>query len=259
MRNITRFALSVATLAALTFVAAKASAVPLTLTIDPSVSSLTLDGQLSGFTFLEQAAGSKTTSYTGTITVDVDNPLAPTTISILSGVIDANVNGSWLPKLGGSTGDTDADPTPPAEGDYGLKAQLFNQDAAFAAARGLVFDISSGPEAVVGGMFNSTESLAVVSGVFDSWVTPVVGGGGGNDDLTGDLYLRDATLPTQSSYVISGKTATLTIPIRAKLVDDDDFTAFSGTLVATATIPEPSTLMLLGTVVMGAMVVRRRK
>lgn len=240
-----------------------ASAVPLVMTIDQSASSLTLNGQLGTFPFLEQAPGSKTTSYTGTITVDANNLVSPSTISILSAVADADVNGVWLPKLGGSTGPTDANPFPAAPGDYGVKAQFAGNDAAFAAARGVVLDIASGPEAVGGGgLFNSSETVAVLAGVFDSWVHPQLGGGGGQDNTAGDIYPRDATMPTMSSYVVSGGIATLTIPIRA-LRDEDptdpDFTSFTGTLVATAAIPEPSSIVLLGTAITAVLAARRRR
>lgn len=260
MRHNMRLAASTATLLVVAiFASSDVVAVPLVMTIDRDASSLTLNGKLSGFDFLEQAAGSMTTNYTGSITVDVDDFFSPTTISILSANADAEVNGVWLPKLGGSTGSSDANPTPPADGDYGIKAQLFGQDAAFAAARDLVFDITSGPENVAGGMFTSSETLTVVTGFFDSWVTPQVGGGGGHDDVSGDIYLRDPASPTQSSYSVLGNTATLTIPVRGLLVDDGDFTSFTGTLVATAQVPEPSTLILVMGAIVGALSLRRRK
>lgn len=257
-----RFTTSLATaLAASILAVGGAYAAPLLMTIDHNASSLTLNGKLSGFTFVEQSPGSKTTKYTGTITVDLDNKLAPSTLSILSAAADADVNGSWLPKLGGQNPSaTDPDPTPAAVADYGIKAQFGANDAAYAAVRGLVLNVTSGAEAVGGGgLFNSSETLTVLSGLFDSWVTPLLGGGGGQSDSTGDVYPRDATLPTQSSYVVVGNLATLTIPVNAKRIDDGDFTSFTGTLVATAIVPEPSTFLLLGMATMCAAGVRRRK
>ena len=41
---------------------------------------------------------SNQTTFQGTITVDVDNLLAPTSIQVLSADMPADVNGSWLPE-----------------------------------------------------------------------------------------------------------------------------------------------------------------
>ncbi|MFO0792234.1 MAG: PEP-CTERM sorting domain-containing protein [Pirellulales bacterium] len=237
-----------------------ATAAPLVMTINHDASSLTLDGQLSGFVFLDQAAGSRTTKYTGSITVDVDNLLSPSTISILSASADADVNGTWLPKLGGQVPSNSPTVQPPAPADYGVKAQFNGNDAAFAAGRGLVLNLSSGAEAVGGGgSFNSSETMTVSAGLFESWITPLLGGGGGSDDITGDIYPRDAATPTMSSYVVAGNTATLTIPIRARRTDGTSFTLFTGTLVATAVVPEPATILLVGAALVASLGIRRRK
>ena len=55
-------------------------------------------------------------------------------ISILSAAADADVNGTWLPLLGGQVPANSPTLAPPAPGDYGLKAQFMGNDAAFAAA-----------------------------------------------------------------------------------------------------------------------------
>ena len=74
MNRFVRLKTSIASmLAASTLLVAGATGAPLVMTIDQNASSLTLNGQLSVFALLEQAPGSKTTSYTGSITVDVDD------------------------------------------------------------------------------------------------------------------------------------------------------------------------------------------
>src|ERR1700748_2666472 len=75
-------------------------------TIDPTQSSLTLSGSAVTFTFTQQAAGSLTTVYNGTIQVTQ----TPGTIQFTGqSLITAQTNGSWKPLAGGGNGSAPAD------------------------------------------------------------------------------------------------------------------------------------------------------
>jgi hypothetical protein len=100
------------------WIAADAAAVQVTLNLVQSQSHLTLNGSYAGYEFAAQddpeffttfdpgntitdydpSQFSNRTNLVGTITVDVDNPLAPTTIQIVSANMDAQATGEWLPE-----------------------------------------------------------------------------------------------------------------------------------------------------------------
>ena len=68
-----------------------ANGFPLTLSLDSSTSSLTLSGDASGISLEEQGSGSLVTSYFGSVSVEVDNPTAPTSIQFLNAAAAANI------------------------------------------------------------------------------------------------------------------------------------------------------------------------
>jgi len=235
-----------------TILAQYASAVPIVFTIDPSLSSITLTGTFSGIPLMEQGMGSTVTSYSGTITVDLDDPLAPGTIEPLSSSAVAAVSGMWLPESGG--GPSAGDPGTAEDANYGLFLDAGALGVAFAAARDIVFDISGPVEAVAAGSFASSQTFTTSSGIFDV-NAPAVFGGPSSDDLTGDSRLNGAAA---SSYSVSGTTATLTIPV--DMEDMGDLSVFfDGVIVATATVPEPSGMMLGLTLAVGALTFSRRR
>jgi hypothetical protein len=102
------------------WMAGNASAVQVTLNLVQPQSFLTVDGSYAGYDFYAQddpafptfpasdpentvtdydpAQPSNRTTLTGSITVDVDNVLAPNTIQILSAYMHATATGEWLPK-----------------------------------------------------------------------------------------------------------------------------------------------------------------
>ncbi|MCA9187979.1 MAG: hypothetical protein R3E01_06610 [Pirellulaceae bacterium] len=219
--------------------AGRVSAEQVTLQWDPALSSITLDGLFNGLSLTEQGAGSKTAFFSGNILVDADNLLAPSSITLLGGPATASVTGSWLPEAGG--GPAAGDPGANQDANYGLQLNGGALGNAYAAVRGLVYDITSGTEAVAGGSFASTQSLTVTSGFFDTNLPPAFASPPNRDDLTGDVIVNASA--AMSTYSVSGNVATLTIPI--EISDPGSLTInYTGRLVATGTVPEPATGLL---------------
>ena len=100
---------SIALLAFSAFSVHNASAITITLNLEKPLSSMTLTGFFAGNPFLAQdgqagttdydpASPSLKTTYQGTITVDVDNLLAPTSIKLINSTANADPSGKWLPE-----------------------------------------------------------------------------------------------------------------------------------------------------------------
>src|ERR1041384_8264275 len=126
-------------------ITASSSASSVTYTIDPTQSSLSATGTLSGNIPSSQTFGSNLTTYNGTISAD----RTATSIQFTFGsFIDADRQPSkQQPDIGGEAGS--------AAADYGLKApNTFG--TTYAAFRDLVFDLSSDPLTVAAnGNFDS--------------------------------------------------------------------------------------------------------
>lgn len=223
-----------------------ARAAAVNFTLDPTLSSITLNATFGPFTLTEQGPGSKTASYTGSITVDVDNPLAPTTIEALGSSAIAGITGAWLPEAGG--GPASGSPGTAQDANYGLRLFAGVAGTAYAAIRDFEVDITSGTEAVVAGAFASNQTLNVTSGLFAFNTPAFFGGDFGQDDLSGNTLTNAAAV---STYSVVGSTATLTIPIAITDVDGDITTIYTGLLVATARVPEPASVVLIGTMLVG--------
>jgi hypothetical protein len=138
---------------------------------------------------------------------------------------------------------------------------------ALASARDIVFNVTSPVEPVVGGTFSSlTENYEFASGWLDYWVAPAAGGLQGRAELAGgdDDNAADSVL---SSYIVTPlpgnkRQITLTIPVNVDGNPDDDAVFnYTGTLVATLTVPEPASFVLCGIAMAFAsgFVARRRK
>jgi hypothetical protein len=268
-------------------VARDAAATQITLNFVPASSTLTWGGFFGGQPFIPQDTGasppagttdfnlalpSNTTTHQGTITVDVDNLLLPTSIKLVSSAANSDPSGKWFPQAYDFLpNDVDGDlrlyefpddasssvgttPGAAAEADFGIRIRPTGApDVAYAALRDIVFNITT-PAAVpvVAGQFSSTtENFEYATGWWDYWLHPtftaeklrqrleVAGGDNNNSSAVSSTY---TSIPLGGgSYQI-----TLTIPV---LVNDPDTTAptsFTGTLVATVVIPEPASALLLG-------------
>lgn len=225
----------------------------------------------AGITDGDPTRFSNQTTLQGTITVDVDNVLSPTSIRILSAEIDGDVNGNWLPQPqldgGGYSSEQPAAPASPA--DLGVKLVIFGSDAAYGAVRDLAYNVvteipdpdDEGPltatpvtEAVnaLGEFSSLSQNVTYLRGYFDTWLDPLLDDDRDRDDLTGDGALNqhiydiafdpETLTPVpdapKSTYIVSGNQATLTIPLRIDINDEGNLSQYlDGQFVATYMIP----------------------
>src|SRR5258706_10538337 len=74
----------------------------LVFTVDSSQSSLTGSGTIAGTTISQQGPGSLVTTFDGTLNMDLDDELNPTSLNITSLSLDAVAQGPWMPVVGGA-------------------------------------------------------------------------------------------------------------------------------------------------------------
>jgi len=206
--------------------------------------------------FSDQSPGSSIAAYNGTIEVLVDDFFNPSTISIQSASLVAQdyPGGPLLPAPGGgpSPGDTGA----PAQANYGIELDT-GFGFAYAAVRGLVWDLSAPAEPVVGGTFSSlSQTLAATAGTFDVNIglPPSLGGSASSDPI--DTIIVNTAGP--SIYTVNGSTAIIVIPFLATAPGSLAL-EYAGTIVATATIPEPTSCLLLSVGLVGLVGWRQRR
>jgi hypothetical protein len=272
---------------------ADVAAVQITLNLVQSQSNLTLNGDYlgtddapvnpfspqdhpdfptAGTTDGDPSHPSNRTTLTGTITVDVDNVMAPTTIQILSANMDANITGVWLPEPqpddGTESEGTDPHPAEPADvgvkiiADFGVPGCC---DLAYAAFRDLSYNLETAdPETLTPvvepvntqGEFSSiTQILSYHTGFFEYWADPFLINERNRDSVAGDgapnQHNVDAStdpdtftpIPNapKSTYVVSGNLVTLTIPVEINIDNPGDLSQYiDGQLLATFEIPENS-------------------
>jgi hypothetical protein len=278
---------SIALLAFSAFSIRCAVATQVTLNFVPESSTMTWGGFFGGQPFIPQDTGvsppagttdfnavlpSNATTHQGTITVDVDNLLAPSSIQIVSSSANSDASGKWLPQdYAFLPNDVDGDlnlyefpddasssvgttPGAAADADFGIRIRPAGApDVAYSALRDMSFNITTPPAVPVDGLgqFSSTtENFEYATGWWDYWLHPtftaeklrqrleVAGGDNNNTSAVPSTYV--ATPLGGGTYQI-----TLTIPVLVNDPDDTAPTSFTGTLVATFTTPEPTSLVLL--------------
>ncbi|MEX2170413.1 MAG: PEP-CTERM sorting domain-containing protein [Pirellulales bacterium] len=204
---------------------------------------------------------SLTTTYSGTITVDVDNLLAPTTITFLSANAVAANSGNWLPQVGGGDGGDpnvsgDANPGTPMPANYGFVLDLGGPGVAlfYAASRDTIVSLNAAAKPITAGQFDPfgigiTLPQATYDANISSMAFPDLEGGATDDvsDATGTNCTDEASGGTANrcgslmgSYAVSGNTITLTLPLDFILAEGGDpQVGFTGTFVATASLEQP--------------------
>jgi len=276
-----------ASLVSSVLVVSEVNAVQITLNLVQAESQILLTGAFSGLPFLSQdvpAPGapvpgttdydptrpSNHTTFQGTITVDVDNIMSPSSIKILSSNADADLSGAWLPEVEpyldvngngvfGEFGDDSVssvgdNPAPATDADWGIRIfhPAFGVNVAYAADRDIVYNVTSAVEAVnpLGEFNSSTENFEFATGWIDYWVAPAAGGIRGRSELAGGDDDNATLLP--STYTVTPlpgiqKEVRLFIPIDINAPGEDADFFYDGQFVATLiVIPEPSSFMLLG-------------
>jgi hypothetical protein len=267
--------------------AERAAAVQVTLNLVPSQSFVSLDGNYATNQFYPQddpdfptpdvtdgdlSNPSNRTTLSGTITVEVDNVMAPTTIQIVSSNMDAAITGSWLPdfqpEAGAESMGTVPQPAQPADiaikivADFGVPMCC---DIAYAVLRDVNYNLAtldledlaqdiitpvSEPVNAQGEFSSLSTVLSYNTGFFEYWADPfllndrqrdnVSGDGAPNQHTVDQTTNPDTVTPIEnapkSTYVVSGGIATLTIPIDINVIDDLT-QLVDGQFVATFEIP----------------------
>lgn len=195
--------------------------------IDSGASSLSLSGTALNIGVQEQGEGSLTTTYSGSIIVDVSEDA----VTFVGGsTITANNSGDWQPLADGASGNAPAN--------YGAYANAGFLGSGYAALRNLLFDLKSESIPTLAGSFaaDSLEFSFPPSAVStaDYSYTSVLGNGAGTEYLAG-RSTNDVAAVGNISVV--GEELVLTIPVNYSLILTGEFDAtfqVQGQLVARA-------------------------
>jgi hypothetical protein len=207
---------------------------------------------------------SLTTTYSGTITVDVDNVMNPSAISFISANAVAANSGSWLPGVGGgSEGDPnimgDATPGTAAPANYGFVINVdlgSGPSVLYVASRDTALSVNTdviGALPITQGKFDPYGiKVTVPQGTYDGNLSSpdlgdevtasdsLVGQDGTNCSDDSDLSV-DRCGEAMGSYAVAGNLATLTLPIDFLIGGGSPEVRFTGTLTATYSLVEPLT------------------
>jgi hypothetical protein len=195
------------------------------------------------------------TTYTGTITVDVDSLTNPTTITFLSASAVAANSGNWLPEVGGgSVGDPgvegDANPGTAAPANYGFFLDYGPGLAVmYGASRDSIFSLDAPAQPVVAGQFDPAPlRVTIPQGEFDANISSNVFGDSAARQTTTDLTGMNCVVNADTnnngcggamgSYSVAGNLATLTVPIDFRIGGGTPVVGFTGTFVATHQLGE---------------------
>jgi PEP-CTERM motif len=273
-------------------------AVTTTLHLVPADSHITINGEFSGLptsaqegtsgtTDLVAGSPSNRTTFQGTITVEVDNVLAPSSIRILSSAAAADTSGVWLSQIrpyqdlngnmdpgefglppdGDSEVATGSNFGPAADADWAIRVRHpgFGVDVAYGGYRDISYNVTSAVEPVNGvGEFSSLTQHFEPDGFLDYWVAPAAGGLLGRTEANtgdGDFYDNTAGASTYTVTPLGGGASqvTLRIPIMVDDMGDTLRTVYTGEFMAIAIIPEPTSIALLGVGALSAFVLGRRR
>jgi hypothetical protein len=207
---------------------------------------------------------SLTTTYSGTITVDVDNVMNPSSISFISANAVAANSGSWLPGIGGGTeGDPniqgDANPGTAAPANYGFVITVdlgTGPTTLYIASRDTALSVNTdtiGALPITQGKFDPYGiQVAIPQGTYDGNLSspdlgdevtasePLAGETGLNCTAENDPSVNRCG-EAMGSYSVAGNLATLTLPIDFLIGGGTPEVRFTGTLTATHSLVEPLT------------------
>jgi hypothetical protein len=200
---------------------------------------------------------SVTTTHSGTITVDVDDVMNPTNITFVSANIIAANSGNWLPQEGGGDGGDpnvggDGNPGTPMPANYGWVLDLGGPSVLvfYVASRDAIFSLNSESRSIASGQF---DPLGIGLSVTQNWGDLNISSetfvpeleGGVREDLAGDTATNcehhsdpgsNSCGSAMGSYMVSGNTATLTLPLSFHLGGGTPVVQLTGTLTATASL-----------------------
>lgn len=112
-------------------------------TIDPSQSTVTLSGSVSGIVLTQQGPGSLTSRIEGSLQADTTGG----EVEITGGTLDVQNNGTWQPGVGGTAG--------AAPADFGAQGSSFF-GTVYGALRNIVMNATSPPQQLTGEQFDAS-------------------------------------------------------------------------------------------------------
>jgi hypothetical protein len=206
-------------------------AVAITFHLDPTASRLEISSTLVSVS--GQDPNGTTTTYHGSIRVDVDDLFSPTSIQFLHAAAIADNGGDYRPQAPGTPGNSG-----PANYGVGLAAGF----TSLAAVRDLEISFTSELESIHAGMFASTQSAEVTSGRTDELVlVPFLVAPASCDPFLIEAGCVGVNLATEGSYTVDGNLATLTLPMLLHFpIEAELATVLEGTLVGVAVVAEPA-------------------
>jgi PEP-CTERM motif len=211
-------------------ISARAAAV--TLNIDSLFSGLTLSGAAFGLGYTAQSPGSLSANFSGTIVADLTGGVL--TFTGGSSIIAALNPGPF----------TTAPNTLNGGGNYGVTASGPVSGAGFAVINGvyrsLVFDITSGTSQ--NGSASAGQNFSLTSGNLDYGVTL---DGNPYQASSSSLIGKGGANTSALAVVFDGHALVLPVHVNTGLYSNR-YEDYTGTIVATVVVPEPSSLALLG-------------